>query len=108
PARSAPRLRQGNPVTTPGTVPYCPSDGSATVVQLSPLVPCTQSRIWSTAAPAAEAADDDPRTEMISAPRFATRGMNVSANHSSSSPEVTSSPRRVRYDTSGNWVAESL
>jgi hypothetical protein len=36
------------------------------------------------AALAADAADDAPRTSMISAPRFATRGMNSSRSQASS------------------------
>ena len=41
-------------------------------------VPSTQSRTWSIAALAAEAALEAPRASMIAAPRFATRGMNSS------------------------------
>ena len=40
-------------------------------------VPATQSRIWSTAAFAALAAEDRPRASMIAAPRFCTVGMKV-------------------------------
>ena len=40
-------------------------------------VPSTQSRTWSIAADAAEAADDAPRALMIAAPRCCTVGMNV-------------------------------
>ena len=44
-------------------------------------VPSTQSRTWSIAAEAAEAADDAPRALMMAAPRCCTAGMNVSAYH---------------------------
>ena len=49
-----------------------------------PLVPSTQSRMWSIAALAAEAADDRPRASMIAAPRLPTVGMNVSRYQASS------------------------
>ena len=45
-------------------------------------VPCTHDRMWSTAALAADAADDAPRASMIAAPRLATVGMNVPSTHS--------------------------
>ena len=50
----------------------------AAEVQSPSAVPLTQSKTWSMAALAADAADDAPRTSMISAPRLATRGMNSS------------------------------
>ena len=49
-----------------------------------PLVPSAQSRMWSMAALAADAADDRPRASMIAAPRLPTCGMNVLAFHSAS------------------------
>ena len=51
-------------------------------------VPSTQSWTWSIAALAAEAALEAPRASMIAAPRLATRGMNSSAIHASSSTVV--------------------
>ena len=47
------------------------------LTQSPSAVPSAQSRTWSIAAFAAEAADDAPRASMIAAPRFATVGMNV-------------------------------
>ena len=49
-----------------------------------PLLPSTQSRTWSIAALAADAADDRPRASMIAAPRLPTFGMNSSAFQASS------------------------
>ena len=45
-------------------------------------VPSAHERMWSTAALAADAADDAPRASMIAAPRLATVGMNVPSTHS--------------------------
>ena len=47
-------------------------------VHVLPLTPRHQSRTWSTAAEAAEAADDAPRAAMTAAPRPATVGMKSS------------------------------
>ena len=47
-----------------------------------PLVPRAQSRMWSMAALAAEAADDRPRAAMMAAPRLPTVGRNTSRFHS--------------------------
>jgi hypothetical protein len=49
-----------------------------------PSVPSAQSRMWSIAALAAEAALDRPRASMIAAPRLPTCGMNVLAFQSAS------------------------
>ena len=57
---------------------HLPSLGTAMLTQLSPGVPSAQSRMWSIAADAAEAADEAPRALMISAPRCWTFGMKVS------------------------------
>ena len=46
-----------------------------------PFEPRIQSRMWSMAALAAEAADDKPRASMMAAPRLPTVGMNVSRVH---------------------------
>ena len=68
--------------------------------------------MWSTAALAAEAAEEAPRTSMISAPRFATRGTNSSAAHAgsttSSAGRQPPSTRTRAWVRSGNWVAEWL
>jgi hypothetical protein len=49
------------------------------MVTQPPLVPSAQSRMWSMAALAAEAADDRPRASMMAAPRLPTVGRKVSA-----------------------------
>ena len=54
-----------------------PSLGIAIDTQSPSGVPSVQSRMWSTAADAADAADDAPRASMIAAPRLATVGMYV-------------------------------
>ena len=61
-------------------MPYQPSDGMPMVTHL-PLVPRAQSRMWSMAALAADAADDRPRASMMAAPRLPTVGRNVSLFH---------------------------
>ncbi len=43
--------------------------------QLPDGVPCTQSRTWSIAALAADAADELPRASMTAAPLYCTVGM---------------------------------
>ncbi|MOA59663.1 hypothetical protein D3C78_1843400 [compost metagenome] len=52
------------------------------MVTHSPLEPRAQSRMWSMAALAAEAADDRPRAAMMAAPRLPTVGRNTLAFHS--------------------------
>ncbi len=47
------------------------------IVTHLPLLPSIQSRTWSIAALAADAADDRPRASMIAAPRLPTVGRNV-------------------------------
>src|SRR5690606_27147069 len=49
-----------------------------------PPEPSTQSRTWSIAALAADAAEDRPRASMIAAPRLPTVGMKTSRFHASS------------------------
>ncbi len=80
-------------------------------------VPDCSSRTCSIAALAADATDDEPRTSMISAPRFATRGMKTSSSQASAASRppsraarasATRSPRTVACETSGNCVAEWL
>ena len=53
----APSLVAGKPNMRPSSTPYSPVDGNATVAH-RPSVPCPQSRMWSTDAEAAEAAED--------------------------------------------------
>src|SRR5580765_4197260 len=89
-------------------MPYEPSDGIAADVQSPAGVPLTQSWTWSMAALAAEAADEAPRTSMISAPRLATLGMNSSRTQDWSSWSATGLPDTSTWDTSGYWVAEWL
>src|ERR1700742_3870585 len=89
-------------------MPYEPSDGMPIVTHL-PFVPTTQSRTWSMAALAAEAADDRPRASMIAAPRLPTVGMNVLRVHSASVMSlVRFSPSAVAKRKSGYMVGEWL
>src|SRR5215475_11412177 len=89
-------------------MPYEPSDGMPIVTHL-PFVPRTQSRTWSIAAFAAEAADDRPRASMIAAPRLPTVGMNVLRFHSSSLISLVRSwPSAVATRKSGYIVGEWL
>src|SRR5690606_30003685 len=67
----------GTPYTMPSGMPYEPSEGTPMVTHL-PFEPSTQSRMWSMAALAAEAAEDRPRASMMAAPRLPTVGMKVS------------------------------
>ena len=48
------------------------------MVTHSPFVPSAQSRMWSMAALAAEAAEDRPRASMMAAPRLPTVGRKTS------------------------------
>ena len=60
-------------------------EATAIDTQSSAGVPRTQSRTWSRAALAAEAALEAPRASMIAAPRLATSGMNSFTTQASSS-----------------------
>jgi hypothetical protein len=60
-------------------MPYSPLLGTP-IVTHSPFVPSAQSRMWSMAALAAEAADDRPRASMMAAPRLPTVGRKVSGS----------------------------
>src|SRR4051794_24959960 len=71
--------------------------------------PSDQSRTWSSAAFAADAADDAPRASMIAAPRCWTVGMNSFSIHAWS--PITSGaglPSISAWKTSGYCVAEWL
>src|SRR5688572_5731649 len=71
--------------------------------------PRAQVRMWSTAALAAEAADDAPRASMIAAPRFCTVGMKSDSIHPwSSTTSAAGFPSTSAWNTSGYWVAEWL
>src|SRR6478736_9864016 len=99
----------GKPLTRPSGTPYEPSDARPTDTQVSAGVPSTQSRTWSMAALAAEAAEDAPRASMIAAPRLATVGMKSSASHFSSfTTSAAFLPPTVAWKMSGYWVAEWL
>src|SRR6185312_15995272 len=84
-SHSPPEDVTGNDDTRPSGTPYEPSETIAAEVQSSAGVPVTQLNTWSTAAFAAEAADDAPRASMIAAPRFATVGMKKLSIQASSS-----------------------
>mmetsp|Transcript_4634 Transcript_4634/g.9597 ORF Transcript_4634/g.9597 Transcript_4634/m.9597 type:complete len:223 (+) Transcript_4634:237-905(+) len=74
-------------------------------------LPTNQSWMWSTAAEPAEAAEEAPRTSMISAPLFCTRGRNSLASHSSTlSPRASlaATPSMVQLLISGYMVGEWL
>src|SRR5437868_145798 len=72
-------------------------------------VPLTQSRTWSMAALAADAALDDPRASMIWAPRFWTVGMNSPSSQAWSSISAAAFwPLTSAWKRSGYWVAEWL
>ena len=58
-------------------MPYSPPLATP-IVTHSPFVPSAQSRMWSIAAFAADAAEDRPRASMIAAPRLPTVGRNTS------------------------------
>src|SRR5690606_38246407 len=64
---------------------------------------------WSTAALAADAADDEPRAWMTAAPRCWTVGMNSPSSHAWS-PIVAATlvPPTSAWKASGYWVAEWL
>ena len=71
----------GNDEIRPSGTPYEPSDGMAIDTQSPSAVPSVHVRMWSTAALAADAADDAPRASMMAAPRLATVGMYVPSTH---------------------------
>src|ERR671929_875649 len=99
----------GNEEINPSGTPYEPSLGTAIDTHSPSGVPCTQSRTWSIAALAAEAADEAPRASMISAPRLPTRGMYSSLTHCSSpTTSHARSPRTLALNRSGYIVGEWL
>ena len=78
-----------------------PTEGTAIDTQSAAAVPSAQSRIWSIADDAAEAADDAPRALMMAAPRCCTTGMNVSAYQAWSTSESAGLPATVAWCRSG-------
>src|SRR5690348_10692419 len=71
-------------------------------------VPSAQSRIWSMAAEAAEAAEDRPRALMMAAPRCWTVGMKSLWIQAWSTSLAAGLPLTVADRMSGYWVAEWL
>src|SRR5688572_1665729 len=67
-----------------------------------------QSRTWSSAAFAADAADDEPRASMIAAPRCCTVGMKSFSTHCWSTRSPAFFPSTLVWKMSGYWVAEWL
>src|SRR5581483_1258156 len=70
-----------------------------------PLVPRAQSRMWSTAADAAEAALEAPRALMMAAPRCCTTGMKSFSTQAWSTSDRAALPLTVAWLMSGYWVA---
>src|ERR1051326_6069157 len=84
-------------------MPYEPSEGTAMLTQWSWL-PSAQSRTWSMAAEAAEAADDRPRALITAAPRCCTVGMNSFSIQSWFTSDLAGLPPTVQCDRSGYCV----
>ena len=78
------------------------------LTQSPSAVPSAQSRTWSSAALAADAADDAPRASMIAAPRCCTVGMNSFSIHAWSTSSPAGLPSTCAWNTSGYCVAEWL
>ena len=91
---------------SPSSTPYSPPE--RTTIERRPSLPFTQSRTWSIAALAADAADDAPRASMISAPRLPTRGMYSFSYQSMSTWSTARSPFTFALNRSGNIVGEWL
>src|SRR5690606_25894437 len=96
----------------PSGMPYEPSEGIPMVTHL-PLEPSTQSRMWSMAALAADAAEDKPRASMMAAPRLPTVGINVSRFQASSlmSPARLWPPtvaKRMSGYMVGEWLPQTI
>ena len=70
--------------------------------------PRNQSRTWSMAADAADAADDAPRALMMAAPRCCTVGMKSVSIQAWSTSERAAWPFTRQWLMSGYWVAEWL
>ena len=91
-------------------MPYEPSLGTPMVTH-SPFVPRNQSRMWSIAAEAAEAAELAPRASMTAAPRLPTVGRNVSRYHAWSTHSVAGLPsmvaKRISEYMEGAWLPQT-
>src|SRR4051794_26344573 len=93
----------------PSGTPYEASEGTAIETHSPSGVPSTQERTWSTAALAADAADEAPRASMIAAPRLATVGMKVPSTHPwSPTASYAFLPPTSAWNRSGYWVVEWL
>ena len=77
-----------------------------TTIERMPSAPRTQSRTWSIAALAADAADEAPRASMTSAPRLPTRGMYSFSYQSMSTWSTARWPFTLALKRSGNIVGE--
>mmetsp|Transcript_4635 Transcript_4635/g.12341 ORF Transcript_4635/g.12341 Transcript_4635/m.12341 type:complete len:288 (+) Transcript_4635:360-1223(+) len=91
-----------------GGTPYSPPLGNTAMDTRLPFVPCTQSRMWSAIALAADIADESPRAWMTAAPRLCTVLMNAPSSHARSSVSRTASPSTLAWRTSGYCVDEWL
>src|SRR3989338_6073335 len=92
----------------PSGMPYEPSETTPIVTQ-RPLEPRFQSRMWSMAAFAADAAEDRPRIPMIVAPRLPISRMYSSRfQFRSFNSFVARSPSTVAKRVSGYIVGEWL
>src|SRR5215472_15383783 len=78
------------------------------LTQLPLGVPSAQSRMWSIAAEAAEAAEEAPRALMMAAPRCWIVGMNSPVYQDSSTSFTAGLPFTVAALMSGYWVEEWL
>src|SRR5436190_389487 len=96
----------GDDDSRPSSMPYQPLEGTA--IERSPSAPSTQSRTWSIAAFAADAADDAPRASMIAAPRLPTAGMYSFSYQSMSTWSTARWPLAFALKRSGNIVGEWL
>ncbi len=72
----------------------------------TPTVPRTQSRMWSIAAFAADAALDAPRASMMAAPRFCTVGRKSFSTQAMSTRSSARRPPTVVWCRSGYMVEE--
>src|SRR5437868_4698487 len=99
----------GKDEINPSGTSYEPSEYTDIDTQSPSGVPSTQSRMWSMAAFAADAADDAPRASMIAAPRCCTVGMKSLSSHFwSPMRSAAFLPLTSAWKTSGYCVAEWL
>ena len=85
-------------------MPYPPFEKTPMLTTES--VPSAQSRMWSMAALAAEAALDAPRAAMIAAPRVCTAGMKSFSTQALSTRPGAPRPPAVAWEISGYIVVE--